>query len=132
MGLGDVSGMVIPKPVLLAPPARGGTISVRYFTPLSCHRAVAATGAVGIATACVTLSSLAEEVAGQAPMERGTIDVEHPGGKIPVSLELAEVGAEVPVRRASLIRTARKLLSRNVHVPSFVTKEEKNEHALEL
>jgi 2-methylaconitate cis-trans-isomerase PrpF len=133
MGLGDVSGMVIPKPVLLAPPARGGTISVRYFTPLSCHRAVAATGAVGIATACVTRGSLAEEVAGAgANGTREQIDVEHPGGKIPVSLELAEAGAEIPVRRASLIRTARKLLSGNVHVPSFVKEEEKNEHALEL
>ena len=45
----------------------GGTLNVRYFTPRACHRAVAATGAVGIATACVLPGSLASEIAGPTP-----------------------------------------------------------------
>ena len=64
MGLGDVSGMVIPKPVLVSAASAGGTLTVRYFTPRACHRAVAATGAVGIATACVLPGSLAWEITG--------------------------------------------------------------------
>lgn len=41
MGLGDVSNMVIPKPVLISPAQKGGAINVRYFMPHSCHRALA-------------------------------------------------------------------------------------------
>ncbi|STL38330.1 3-methylitaconate isomerase [Escherichia coli] len=40
MGLGDVSNMVIPKPVLISPAQKGGAINVRYFMPHSCHRAL--------------------------------------------------------------------------------------------
>lgn len=43
MGLGDVSNMVIPKPVLISPAQKGGAINVRYFMPHSCHRALAIT-----------------------------------------------------------------------------------------
>ena len=64
MGLGDVADRVIPKPVLVSTPSAGGTLHVRYFTPRACHRAVAATGAIGIATACVMPGSLAYEIAG--------------------------------------------------------------------
>jgi 2-methylaconitate cis-trans-isomerase PrpF len=118
MGLGDVAERVIPKPVLVSGPRAGGTINVRYFTPRSCHRAVAATGAVGIATACVTPGSLAHELVGRpvtGPAAR--ITVEHPAGRIPIDLELAAPGAELPVLRASLVRTARRLLSGTVFVP---------------
>ena len=56
MGLGDVSGKVIPKPVLISAPQQGGTLQVRYFMPHSCHRALAITGSIGLATACVMLA----------------------------------------------------------------------------
>ena len=114
MGLGDVAGSVIPKPVLLAPPRAGGTIAVRYFTPLSCHRSVAATGAVGLATACMVQGSLAQALAGPAE----PVVLEHPSGRIPIELELAPPGAAIPVLRASLIRTARRLFAGTVFVPT--------------
>jgi 2-methylaconitate cis-trans-isomerase PrpF len=118
MGLGDVTDRVVPKPVLVAAPAAGGTLAVRYFTPRSCHRAVAATGAVGIATACVLSGSIAHEVVGQtAPGPTVGVLVEHPAGRTPIELELAPRGAEVPVLRASLLRTARRLFEGWVHVP---------------
>ena len=118
MGLGDVAGRVIPKPVLVSAPAAGGTLAVRYFTPRACHRAVAATGAVGIATACVMPGSLAHEIAGPpGPGPTARIVVEHPAGRIPIELELAVPGAEVPVLRASLVRTARRLFAGSVFVP---------------
>ena len=112
MGLGDVAGRVIPKPVLVAPPRAGGTIAVRYFTPHACHRSLAATGAVGLATACVVPGSLAAALA-RPPVPRATVTLalEHPAGQIPIELELAPPGAEIPVLRASLIRTARRLLA---------------------
>ena len=118
MGLGDVSGKVIPKPVLVAEPRSGGALSVRYFTPRACHRSLAATGAIGIATACATEGSLAHEIAGLAiDGPRTTVVIEHPAGVMPIELELAPPGAQIPVLRASLIRTARRLFAGTVFVP---------------
>jgi len=118
MGLGDVADRVIPKPVLVSMPSAGGTLHVRYFTPRACHRAVAATGAIGIATACVMPGSLAHEIAGPCPPGPSVaIIVEHPAGRIPIELQLAPAGAEVPVGRASLVRTARRLFAGQVYVP---------------
>jgi 2-methylaconitate cis-trans-isomerase PrpF len=54
MGLGDVSNLVIPKPVLIAPARNGGSFAARYFMPHACHKALAVTGAVGLATAVAT------------------------------------------------------------------------------
>lgn len=118
MGLGDVRERVVPKPVLVSEPRAGGTLNVRYFTPRACHRAVAATGAVGVATACVVPGSLAQEIAGPpGPGPTAAITIEHPAGRTPIELELAAPGAEVPVLRASLVRTARRLFAGSVYVP---------------
>src|SRR5580693_6254071 len=59
MGIADAADRVIPKPVLVAPPARGGTLAARYFMPHECHNALATTGAVALATACATPGTLA-------------------------------------------------------------------------
>ena len=109
---------MIPKPVLVSAASAGGTLGVRYFTPRACHRAVAATGAVGIATACVLPGTLAWEFAGPVPLaprrwSRSSI----PAGRIPIELALAPPGAELPVLRASLVRTARRLFAGSVFVP---------------
>lgn len=103
MGMGDVSDMVIPKPVLISPARRGGTLSVRYFMPNDCHPALATTGAVGIATAAVTEGTIAFSIAGQptVPMQIG---IEHPAGRLDVRLEIRN---EAIV--AGLVRTARRL-----------------------
>ncbi len=117
MGLGDVAERVIPKAVLVAEPRSGGTLAVRYFTPHACHRSVAATGAVGLATACIVPGSLAQEFAGPSPAgPTALLVIEHPAGRTPIELELAPAGSEIPVLRASLIRTARRLFAGTVFV----------------
>lgn len=103
MGMGDVSDMVIPKPVLVSPGRVGGTLSVRYFMPNDCHPALATTGAVGIATAAVTDGTIAAEIAGH-PEVPTQIRIEHPAGRLDVQLEMRQ-GAIV----AGLVRTARRL-----------------------
>jgi 4-oxalomesaconate tautomerase len=45
-----------------------------------------------------------------------TVAIEHPAGRIPIELELAAPGATVPVLRASLVRTARRLFAGTVFV----------------
>jgi 2-methylaconitate cis-trans-isomerase PrpF len=96
MGMGDVTDMVIPKPVLIS-------LSVRYFMPNECHPALATTGAVGIATAAVTDGTIVFEDAGK-PAVPTQIQIEHPAGRLDVQLEMRN-GAIT----AGLVRTARRL-----------------------
>lgn len=105
MGLGDVARLVIPKPVLVAAPKRGGTIAGRYFMPASCHNAFAITGAVALATACVKPGTVAAELAGRVALPT-TVTIEHPSGRLDVRLDIP-AGRDEPV--ASLVRTARRL-----------------------
>jgi 2-methylaconitate cis-trans-isomerase PrpF len=99
MGLGDVTALVIPKPVLIAP-AADATLTVRYFMPHECHRALAVTGAVAIATACVTPGTIAAAVAG--PLAPPTpVTLAHPSGRLVVRL--------APGPQARVVRTARRI-----------------------
>lgn len=112
MGLGDVRDLVVPKPVLVAPPAAGGTLAARYFMPHSAHKALAVTGAVGIATAAAITGTVAHAVATGAGLGT-TIRIEHPSGAL--DLMLAQRWAGGPFE-ASLVRTARKIFEGNVFV----------------
>ena len=63
MGMGDVSGMVVPKVSLVAPPRSGHGVSSRYLMPSRTHQAHAATGAICVASAAVAPDTVASEVA---------------------------------------------------------------------
>jgi 2-methylaconitate cis-trans-isomerase PrpF len=112
MGLGDVSNAVIPKVGLLSAPRRSdGTITSRYLVPHQTHRSHAVTGALCVAVAARTLGTVAHSIA--APGAPGEpVVIEHPSGRIAIDLDLE--GGEV--RRASLIRTARRILEGSVIV----------------
>lgn len=116
MGLGDVSNKVIPKPVLVSTPFAGGTISVRYFMPHNCHRALAITGSIGLATACVSPGSIVAQLLGDSTEPRlHSVRIEHPSGGIDVVL--AYTGKNGETIRASVVRTARRLFSGVVYAP---------------
>ncbi|MBV6289586.1 4-oxalomesaconate tautomerase [Pseudomonas aegrilactucae] len=116
MGLGDVSNKVIPKPVLVSRPFVGGTVSVRYFMPHNCHRALAITGSIGLATACVSAGSIVAHLLGDSAAPRlKNVRIEHPSGSIDVVL--AYTGANGETIRASVVRTARRLFSGVVYAP---------------
>jgi 2-methylaconitate cis-trans-isomerase PrpF len=119
MGLGDVSRAVVPKPVLVSRPRHGGTVRSRYFTPLTCHRSHAATGALAVATAAVMPGSVANRYAERGGDPR-RVAVEHPAGRLDVELDLDGPAAQPHVRRASLVRTARRIFEGHVLVPESV------------
>ena len=120
MGMGDVSRMVVPKVGLLAAPRKGGTITSRYFVPYSCHRAHAVTGTVCVASACAIPGTVAARLTALPPAPQGVIRIEHPSGMIAIDLDV-ELGQQPPViRRAALIRTARRIFDGHVHVPERV------------
>jgi 2-methylaconitate cis-trans-isomerase PrpF len=114
MGMGDVSKLVVPKPVLASRPSAPGGIASRYFTPHACHRSHAATGALAVGTAAALAGSVASRFVEPTGYAGGPLRIEHPAGAIPVDLEITRAGE---IGRASLVRTARRIFEGNVLVP---------------
>jgi 2-methylaconitate cis-trans-isomerase PrpF len=112
MGMGRVRDTVIPKPVLLAPPARGGAVAARYFMPHACHRALAVTGAVGIGMAAAVGVTIAAEIVGRFQLPC-TLGIEHPSGRLDAHLEI-EAGRPHPT--VSIVRTARRIFEGTIFV----------------
>jgi 2-methylaconitate cis-trans-isomerase PrpF len=119
MGFPDPAATVIPKPVLIARAARGGTLSVRYFMPHDCHRAMAITGAVATATACTLPGTVAAALAGPIVLP-SDLTFEHPAGRLTVRLEPGSGHATLttPTPIASVLRTARRLFEGTVFARS--------------
>ena len=119
MNLGDVSGKVVPKMSLIAPPVAGGLIHTRTFIPHKCHAAIGVLGAVSVATACVIPGTIAEALR-VLPDQGNTYSVEHPSGEFSVTLEIDDSGELPNVRKAGLLRTARLLSRGEVLIPSGI------------
>ena len=120
MGLGDVSKSVTPKIGLLALPRHGGTITSRYFVPDTCHKSHAVTGTVCIASACAIPGTVAANLVGCSQAPQGVIEIEHPSGKIAIDLDADFSNGKQNLRRAALIRTARRIFQGTVNIPSTV------------
>ena len=118
MGMGDVSGMVVPKVALVAPPRSGHGISSRYLVPNRTHQAHAATGAVCVASAAVAPGTVASEVAridtASKPL---AVAVEHPAGRLEVSLDVQRAAGGIEVVSAGLVRTARLIFDGKIYLP---------------
>jgi 2-methylaconitate cis-trans-isomerase PrpF len=112
MGFPDAADRVIPKPVLIAPPARGGTLAARYFMPHECHGALAITGSVAIATAAVTPGTVTASLVGKTELP-ADMRLEHPSGRLDVRLEKHPDYSEPA---AFVVRTARRLFEGHVLV----------------
>ncbi len=120
MNLGDVNNKTVPKVCLVSAPRQGGAISTRTFIPHRVHDAIGVLGAVSVATACVIPGSVAAAVAKISGGGWQRFDIEHPTGFFTVDMEVAVQGKSVEVKRAALLRTARKLMRGEVFVPGHV------------
>lgn len=118
MGLGDVSNSVIPKPVLVSAGDSPDSVTSRYFTPRRCHASHAVTGAIGVASAFALPGTVASSIAREPG--RHALVVLHPAGQIDVEVELKGRGADATVERAALVRTARKIMQGELHLPEYV------------
>jgi 4-oxalomesaconate tautomerase len=120
MGLSDVRDMVVPKMSLVAPPREGGAISTRTFIPRVCHSSIGVLGAVSVATACVLPGSVPSAIADLEAGPKGWVSIEHPSGQFTIELDVIAGTSGPEVRRAALLRTARKLFAGSVYVPTAV------------
>ncbi len=114
MGLGDVSGLPVPKTTLVSAPRDGGTICTRTFIPVQPHTAIGVLGAVTVATALLLPGGVGAELA-RLPAAGHVIDIEHPAGHLEVEVELDASRRPPQVVRAGVIRTARKLFDGTVY-----------------
>jgi 2-methylaconitate cis-trans-isomerase PrpF/tripartite-type tricarboxylate transporter receptor subunit TctC len=118
MGLGDVSTSVIPKPVLVSRGHDDDSVTSRYFTPRRCHASHAVTGAIGVATAFALPGTVASGPTVVAGVRK--LSVLHPQGRIDVEVAIEGEGHDARIQRASLVRTARKILQGELHIPDYV------------
>lgn len=118
MGLGDVSGSVVPKPVLVSPGDDADSIVSRYFTPHRCHVSHAVTGAIGVGTAFALPGTVAS--GGVRTAGRHVLAVVHPQGQIELDVTLLGEGVDAVVQKAALVRTVRKIMQGELHLPEYV------------
>ncbi|WP_444633990.1 4-oxalomesaconate tautomerase [Cupriavidus oxalaticus] len=118
MGMGDCTDFVVPKPLMLAAPSHGGTITSRDFVPFNCHATHSVTGAMALATACAMEGTVAQKISGT--VQKGTVTIEHPSGVMDIEVDAGEKGDTFEVREAGLVRTCRKLFEGFVFVPRAV------------
>ncbi|MFT5487057.1 MAG: 4-oxalomesaconate tautomerase [Paracoccaceae bacterium] len=121
MGLGDVSGKVVPKIIIAAAPRSDGNISSRYFVPDKTHETHAITGGIALAYACLAEGTVVQPMA--KPVEAGDrpeFSIEHPVGQLHLSLTLQDHGAGAEIEAAGIIRTARMIMQGGVMIPESV------------
>lgn len=118
MGMGSVARSVVPKFGLLAKPRDGGAIAARYFMPWTTHPSFAVTGSICAGSCLMAPGTIAEGLA-QLPTENpAPLKIEHPSGAIDVVMDVSIENGIFDLKSAGLLRTARKLMSGQVHVPS--------------
>lgn len=117
MGLGDVTEAPYPKTTLLSPPRASGALCTRSFIPRVVHESLGVLAAVTVATALSMPGTIAAEIGDAGEGERRQLDIEHAGGALTVDLR---IGADGAVERVGILRTARLLMSGDVHVPADV------------
>ncbi len=118
MGLGDVTHASVPKTTLVSSPRDGGAICTRTFIPVRPHTAIGVLGAVSAATALLLAGAAGSELA-EPPEPGQPFDVEHPSGHLLVDVELDTTCQPPVVRRAGVVRTARKLFDGTVFPASL-------------
>jgi 4-oxalomesaconate tautomerase len=120
MNLGDVTAQTVPKMTLLARPQGDGHVCTRSFIPHTCHAAIGVFAAVSVATGCALEGSPGAEMAVMPEGQPKRFTVEHPTGEFTVEMELGGTPTAPEVKRAALLRTARRLFEGHVLVPTRI------------
>ncbi len=118
MGLGDVSGSVMPKIGLIAAPRAGGHFTARYFMPWTCHPTLAVTGSQCLAACALAPGTVAEGIARPVAASPEVVRIEHPMGEMEVTVTFSRDGGDFHFRSAGVVRTARLIARGEVLVPA--------------
>ncbi|CAN0443518.1 unnamed protein product, partial [Laminaria digitata] len=126
MGLGDVSGKVVPKIIIAAPPRDDGNIASRYFVPDKPHETHAITGGIALAYACLAEGTVVHAMSRQpATNDRPEFSIEHPVGQLHLTLTLQDEDVRSAIVAAGIVRTARMIMQGSVMIPERALPREK-------
>lgn len=78
------------------------------------------TGTVCLATACAIPGTIPAQIANMRGAPQGIVEIEHPSGKIAIDLDADFTNGREELRRAALVRTARRVFEGHVLVPEHV------------
>lgn len=120
MGLGDVTGKVVPKVAMLAAPKGEGHVAARYFVPHKAHAAFAITGGLCVSACAVLEGSVSDQLAKRPEGDDRMVLIEHPSGVLDVALKTRGTGTDLEVVSGGAIRTARKLMAGEIYVPAHL------------
>ena len=123
MGLGDVTGKVLPKFALLSSSNKAGKIRSRYFTPFSCHQTHAVTGSLCVSSSSFIPGTIPYGLFKKKKEIHKSVIIEHPLGEIECSVNLNKEFENNLSQKQDLImscgiyRTSRKIMKGFVYVP---------------
>ncbi|KIW19930.1 hypothetical protein PV08_00505 [Exophiala spinifera] len=133
----DEQSPFVPMPVLVAPPPSvhpEAHVSGRLFLDNMCHESMAGTGSVCFAACSRIRGSVVFDIVGEKAGWRGTFNIAHPVGVMPVAVEVEESSTDrgnPKFLTLSFIRTARRLMDGRIYVPTETLDDaaETNGHA---
>ena len=118
MGFGDVAKSVTPKIGLVAPARDGSHFAARYFMPWTTHPTLAVTGSQCLAACALAPGTVCEGIALPVDASPVTMQIEHPVGKMDVTVKFARTGDGFQFHSAGVVRTARLIARGEVMVPA--------------
>jgi len=115
MGLGGAGESVIPKFALIsAPQSQNADLSIRYFTPATCHPAVAVSAGFCLAAGCFIDGTLMHGITGlEMKGDDAIVRIENPSGVTPVGIRMPQ--GDVARVSGKARRTARLLFAGDVY-----------------
>ncbi len=120
MGFGDVSDSVIPKIGLISKPRDGGLFNARYFMPWATHPTLAVTGSQCLAACALAPGTVAEGIAAPGGPSPLVVSIEHPAGKMDVTVNYTRTADAFEFHSAGVVRTTRLIARGEVMVPASV------------
>ena len=120
MGLDDVSNSVIPKFGLVSPAKLDGNFNARYFMPWKCHPSLAVTGGQCLAACSLVSGTVLDGMTRPVEKSPAKVMIEHPVGKMELTVEYDRHNGNTEFVSASLERTARLIARGEVMVPKDV------------
>ena len=127
----DEESPMLPMVALVAPPAESGDnaqdgdLQSRIFLDNKCHTSMAGTGAICHAACSRIPETVVNRMLKDGSVEANLLNIRHPGGIMPVAVEVkkADKGVEVEFDTLSFVRTARRILKGEIDVPEDMWKE---------
>lgn len=94
----------------MVPPRDGGSFGTRYFMPWQTHPTQAVTGGQCMATCGLTPGTVADGIWNRTNASPAALQIEHPTGKLEISVEFENPADGFDVISSGLVRTARKIV----------------------